>query len=178
LPPKRDQRPRCGRTRRGAFATATGDRRSALKLLRAHVEGEIDLSRMPVTVGDALVETARGAGLSEVNEGARASVHLAGEARARIIELLNSSGLSTVDLADIRRVLNAIGARARDEEERARPQELDDASTSEEAATRIGSVWLELKYIPDSETGRVYGPYLYGRWRESRHKRSRYIGKA
>jgi len=40
-------------------AIATGDRRGALKLLRAHVEGELDLSTVPTSVADALVETAR-----------------------------------------------------------------------------------------------------------------------
>jgi hypothetical protein len=45
-------------------------------------------------------------------------------------------------------------------------------------ARRLGSVWLELKSIPDADSGRTYGPYLYGRWREAGRKRSRYIGKA
>src|SRR4051794_21948478 len=51
-------------------AIATGDRQGALKLLRAHVEGELDLSTVPATVADALVETARGVDRAEKPESA------------------------------------------------------------------------------------------------------------
>lgn len=30
------------------------------------------------------------------------------------------------------------------------------------AKRRVGSMWLELKYIRDAGSGRTYGPYVYG----------------
>ena len=42
---------------------------------------------------------------------------------------------------------------------------------------QVGSVWLEVKYIPDRASDREYGPYLYARWREGGRQRSRYLGK-
>ena len=37
--------------------------------------------------------------------------------------------------------------------------------------------WLEEKMIPDRKTGKLYGPYLYERWRDGSVCRSRYLGK-
>lgn len=37
--------------------------------------------------------------------------------------------------------------------------------------------WYEEKMIPDSKTGRLYGPYLYERWRDGPICKSRYHGK-
>ena len=72
-------------------------------------------------------------------------------------------------------MLDAVAAAADQAEEQARREATDNVPVG---AYRVGSVWLELKYIPDSATGKTYGPYIYGRWREGQRKRSRYIGKA
>jgi hypothetical protein len=45
------------------------------------------------------------------------------------------------------------------------------------AAIRVGSGWLEIKWIP-RKGGKATGPYLYYRVREGGHLRSRYVGKA
>lgn len=37
--------------------------------------------------------------------------------------------------------------------------------------------WYEEKMIPDNKTGRLYGPYLYERWRDHGICRSKYLGK-
>jgi hypothetical protein len=158
-------------------AIATGDRRGALKLLRAHVEGELDLSTVPTPVADALVETARGVDHAKPDS-ARFSLAGVEEARGQVIQLLATTPFSSADLAEIRHVLESLEEQARQAEERARCDNLRRSGLTEPEGRRMGSVWLELKYIPDNKSGRVYGPYVYGRWRDSGHKRSRYIGKA
>ena len=42
---------------------------------------------------------------------------------------------------------------------------------------RHGGGWIEVRFIPDRDTGRRYGPYLYRRWRDGRRKRTQYLGK-
>src|ERR671938_1971164 len=37
--------------------------------------------------------------------------------------------------------------------------------------------WLELRFVRDRASGRVYGPYVYRRWREGRRQRTQYVGK-
>ena len=158
-------------------AIATGDRQGALRLLRAHVEGEVDLSTVPATVADALVETARGVDHAEQPDPALISLARVEEARGRVIQLLAQTPFTSSDLAEIRHVLESLEDQARRQEERALREDLHLSGPGEGAGRRIGSVWLELKYIPDADSGRAYGPYLYGRWREAGRKRSRYIGK-
>ena len=51
------------------------------------------------------------------------------------------------------------------------------AIANKREATRLGGVWLELKYIPDRDSDKLYGPYLYARWREGGRQKSRYLGK-
>ena len=67
----------------------------------------------------------------------------------------------------------------------ARERELDDqlndrrlaGQEAPAAAIRVGSGWLEVKWIP-RKGGKATGPYLYYRVREGGHLRSRYVGKA
>jgi hypothetical protein len=155
-------------------AVAAGDRTAALRLLQAYVRGEVDLSGLPQPVGDALVATAGGQDDRGLSTTALDDLARRDTAREQVIQLLTASRFGTADLALSRRVLDALGEEARDREEATR-QVLAHAASG---ARRVGSVWLELKYIPDADSGKTYGPYLYGRWRESGRKRSRYIGKA
>jgi hypothetical protein len=158
-------------------AIAAGDRSAALKLLRAHVQGHVDLSTVPNTLADALVETAGRLHGSDVPDTTAAAVHRANHARERVIYLITHSGFTSADLAEIRRVLDTVEADPREDEDRARRDDLRTPADAEVNARRVGSVWLELKYIPDPDSDRQYGPYLYGRWHENGRKRSRYIGK-
>lgn len=56
-----------------------------------------------------------------------------------------------------------------------RTEDRNDESTPQ--AKPKGGRWREIKWIPDSKTGRLYGPYLYERWREGGKCRSKYLGK-
>jgi hypothetical protein len=155
---------------RARAAIVAGDRRSALRLLREMLEGNVDLSRVPVSIGDALVATAGGA----EQDDALAKLRHIEQARGEVIHLLEDTPFGSADLAAIRHVLDSLETAALDAEEHARREDFPGAQTS---GQRVGSVWLELKYIPDATSGRMYGPYIYGRWRESGRKRSRYLGK-
>jgi AcrR family transcriptional regulator len=101
--------------------------------------------------------------------------HLDG-VRERILELLRETPFRGEDLMAIRELLESLVAKAVAVEERARQEDLGVGRRAQ--MRRVGSVWIEVKYIPDASSGREYGPYLYGRWREAGRKRSRYIGKA
>jgi hypothetical protein len=90
------------------------------------------------------------------------------------MQLLRGTPFGQADRDAIRAVLDSLDAAARADAERAGREDLGDLAAR---VRRIGSVWLELKYIPDSTTGRTYGPYLHARWREAQRKRSRYLGK-
>ena|SRR5215207_8406557 len=96
------------------------------------------------------------------------------DARERVIHLLRDTPFAQADLDAIRAVLDSRDAAVRADEERAGREDLGNLPAG---VRRVGSAWLELKYIPDSATGRTYGPYLYARWREARRKRSRYLSK-
>lgn len=56
-----------------------------------------------------------------------------------------------------------------------RTEERNDADTP--LAKAKGGRWREEKMIRDSKTGKIYGPYLYERWREGGKCRSKYLGK-
>jgi hypothetical protein len=62
-------------------AIATGDRAAALRLLRAYVEGQLDLSNVPAEVGDALVGTARGLKDAQAATAVPAAARYAAESR-------------------------------------------------------------------------------------------------
>jgi hypothetical protein len=98
------------------------------------------------------------------------------QALEQIVRLLSETPFGPADISVIRSALDSreaamhmmVGGRA----------DRDAAGEDAAAGPRVGSVWLEVKYIPDPVSERRYGPYLYGRWREGGRKRSRYIGKA
>ena len=56
-----------------------------------------------------------------------------------------------------------------------RTDERTDESTPQ--ATSAGGRWKEKKMIRDAKTGKIYGPYLYERWRDGKICRSKYLGK-
>lgn len=157
-------------------AIANADRSSALALLRELAEGGVEASNLPRTLGDALIATASRTTTEDAASAALGRLKRVNEARQQVIGILETAPFGRDDLAAIRAVLESLDAAASAEEERARHEDLVGGQAAQ--ARRVGSVWIEVKYIPDSATGRTYGPYLYARWRESGRKRSRYIGKA
>ena len=54
-------------------------------------------------------------------------------------------------------------------------EDRNDESTPQ--ATLKAGRWREEKMIRDAKTGKLYGPYLYERWRDHGICRSKYIGK-
>jgi len=127
-------------------------------------------------VGDALVATARGAKQDAADRAALTRLKIVEETRDQVIEILERTPFGRADLAAIRDVVAALEASAGQAEEQAAREEVAGADSA--PIRRVGSVWLELKYIRDAASGKAYGPYLYGRWRDSGRKRSKYIGKA
>jgi len=55
-----------------------------------------------------------------------------------------------------------------------RTEERPDQDTPQAQPTR--GHWREKKWIP-GKNGRIYGPYLYERWRDGKICRSKYLGK-
>ena len=54
----------------------------------------------------------------------------------------------------------------------------DDFDTGSASSSKGGRGWIEEKMIPDSKTGKLYGPYRYKRWWDGKICRSEYLGKA
>jgi hypothetical protein len=160
-------------------AIADQDQATALQLLRQLAEGAVGSDTKAGTlnplVGDALVATARGAQQDAADRAALARHTVVEQRRDQVIELLERTPFTSADLAVIREVVVGLEASARHAEEQVLREEVVGGDTA--AKRRVGSVWLELKYIPDAASGKRFGPYLYGRWREGRRKRSKYIGK-
>jgi hypothetical protein len=85
-----------------------------------------------------------------------------------------------LDLVDLEQLQAALDARRRAlESERAEQErrERREAAAGCRRLRRVGSGWLDHKLITDRATGKVYGPYLYARWREGTRTRTRYLGK-
>jgi hypothetical protein len=160
---------------RARTAIADQDQPSALQLLRELAEGGI-LAELAPAVGDALVATARGTKQDAADRAALTRLKIVEETRDQVIELLERTPFGRADLAAIRDVVAALEASAGQAEEQAAREEVAGANSA--PIRRVGSVWLEMKYIRDAASGRTYGPYIYGRWRASGRKRSKYIGKA
>jgi hypothetical protein len=127
-------------------------------------------------VGDALVAPARGTKQDGADRAALSRLKVVEETRDHVIELLAQTPFGRADLAAIRDVVAALEASAGQAEEQAAGEELAGADSA--PICRVGSVWLELKYIRDAASGKAYGPYLSGRWRDAGRKRSKYIRKA
>jgi len=161
---------------RARAAIADEDQPSALRLLRELAEGGILAEPLAPAVGDALVATARGAKQDAADRAALTRLEIVEAARDQIIDLLERTPFGRADLAAIRDMIAALEAAADAAEEQAAREEVSGADTA--PIRRVGSVWLEMKYIRDAASGKAYGPYLYGRWRDSGRKRSKYIGKA
>ena len=157
-------------------AIADQDQPSALQLLRELAEGSILPESLAPAVGDALVATARGAKQDAADRAALTRLKIVEETRDQVIELLERTPFGRADLAAIRDVVAALEASASHAEEQAAREEVAGADSA--PIRRVGSVWLEMKYIRDAASGKAYGPYLYGRWRDAGRKRSKYIGKA
>jgi hypothetical protein len=68
-------------------------------------------------------------------------------------------GWAGADLDGIRDVVAALEASAGQVEEQAAREELAGADSA--PMRRVGSVWLEMKYIPDAASGKAYRPYIY-----------------
>jgi hypothetical protein len=158
------------------LAITRGDRDAALDLLRDVAEGKLDEESLAGVVGDALVATARGPKQSEGDRKALGRLEQIDRARAQIIHSLAQTAFGPADLSAIRSALEARESAMRVTTESDLNRDLVDDNAGMDH--RVGSVWLEVKYIRDPVSGRQYGPYLYGRWREGARKRSRYIGKA
>ena len=151
-----------------------GHRRTALALLHELVERRESTSSLSTVLGDALVATASGTRRDRTHDAALQKLKEVDDARERVIHLLRATPFGQADRNAIRAVLDSLDAAARADEERTARADLGDLPAG---VRRVGSVWLELKYIPDSASGRTYGTYLYARWREAQRKRSRYLGK-
>jgi len=139
-------------------------------------EGGILAETLAPAVGDALVATARGTKQDAADRAALTRLKFVEERRDQVIELLERTPFGRADLAAIRDVVAALEASASHAEEQAAREEVAGADSA--PIRRVGSVWLEMKYIRDAASGKAYGPYLYGRWRDAGRKRSKYIGKA
>ena len=161
---------------RARAAIADQDQPSALRLLREMAEGGILAETLAPAVGDALVATARGAKQDAADRAALTSLKSVEETRNQVIELLERTPFGRADLAAIRDVVAALEASAGQAEEQAAREEVVGADWA--PTRRVGSVWLEMKYIRDAASGKAYGPYIYGRWRSNGRKRSKYIERA
>ena len=157
------------------MAIRRGDRTAALALLRDVAEGRLESGPLDAAVGDALIATARGPKQDQADRLALARMEQVHRALEEIMRLLTETPFGPADLSAIRSALEAHETAMRVIVDESLNNDMmgDNAAPSR----RVGSVWLEVKYIPDGVSGRQYGPYLYGRWREGGRKRSRYIGK-
>ena len=147
-----------------------------MQLLRELAEGGILAETLAPAVGDALVASARGTKQDAADRAALARLKIVEGTRDRVIELLERTPFGRADLAAIRDVVAALEASAGQAEEQAAREEVVGADSA--PIRRVGSVWLEMKYIRDAASGKAYGPYIYGRWRSNGRKRSKYIGRA
>jgi hypothetical protein len=144
---------------RARTAIADEDQRSALQLLRELAEGSIVGEALVPAIGDALVATARGKKQDAADRAALIRLKIIQEKRDQVIELLARTPFGRADLAAIREVVTALEASAGQAEEQAAREDIVGGDSA--AIRRVGSVWLEMKYIPDAASGRTYGPYIY-----------------
>src|SRR5947209_4431318 len=140
---------------RARGAIADHDQSSALQLLRELAEGGILAETLAPAVGDALVATARGTKQDTADRAALTRLKIVEETRDQVIELLERTPFGRADLAAIRDVVAALEALAGQAEEQAAREELAGADSA--PIRRVGSVWLEMKYIRDAASGKAYG---------------------
>jgi len=159
------------------IAIANRDQPLALRLLRQLAEQGTSADTVDHAVADALVATARGAKQDSDDCAALARLERVQQARDQVLALLERTPFGRADLAAIRGVVEALEASAGQAEESAAQDDVL-AGASAVPLRRVGSIWLELKHIPDAASNKKWGPYLYARWRSNGRKRSKYIGKA
>jgi hypothetical protein len=147
--------------RRARAAIATQDEPAALLLLRELAERDYHADVLASPVGDALIATARGAKQDAADRAALAKLKRIEQTRDHIIQLLDRTPFASADLAAIREVVEALEASALQVAERALGQDKETIGGEATPKPRVGSVWLELKYIRDADSGRTYGPYMY-----------------
>jgi hypothetical protein len=162
---------------RALDAVRAGDAHAARAVLAEIVQAERDpdLSR---GLGDALVAAAveepDAADLARQRAYRRVQAQL-----AQMVQWIRTA--EPLDLMDLEQLQAALDARRRTlESERAeqeRRERLEKAGAGRRRLRRVGSGWLDHKLITDRDTGKVYGPYLYARWREGTRTRTRYLGK-
>ncbi len=165
------------------------DREGALALLLDLLTGGTrQAEALPDVAANALVATARAeVDQNDADRAALTAYRRAALARDEIVALIQEAPLGTDDLAAIqaaleqRLLLDRVSRQAATSQllERARQQtDLAFAGRAGSAlAIKLGRGYLEMKYIPNRRTGKVYGPYLYERWVEAGRRRSRYVGK-
>jgi hypothetical protein len=154
-------------------AIVRGDRQGALRLLNALVlAGAQRAADLIADTADALVATAT----AERQQRDQAALEKYEEAEATyrlIADQIQRAAFEREHIAGLRALLDA--------RERQLDDQLNDRGLAgyeaPAAAIRVGSGWLEIKWIP-RKGGKATGPYLYYRVREGGHLRSRYVGKA
>jgi len=140
-----------------ALRPLDGLQRAMLLARAAHEEGRVDLGRIRDLVADLLEASPTLLAILGLDRDQLAALREA-------VEVLLRTPAEAVGLA---RALSTNGARV-EQAERQLGRVL--------AARRGGGGWFELKYVRGAN-GRMYGPYLYYRWRDGAVKRSQYRGK-
>jgi hypothetical protein len=135
--------------RRARAAIASQDEPAALQLLRELAEGDSQANLLAQPVGDALIATARGSRRDAADRAALTKLRRIEQTRNHVIQLLDSTPFGSADLAAIREVVGALEARALQIAERALDEDQETIGAETTPARRVGSVWLELKYIRD-----------------------------
>jgi hypothetical protein len=87
---------------------------------------------------------------------------------------LRSEAFDRQDLLEIR----AIADERLDELERQQRLEMEQLQAVAAKSRRLASGRIEAKMVTNGKSARQFGPYLYARFMEDGHYRSRYIGKA
>jgi hypothetical protein len=154
-------------------AIVRGDRQGALRLLNALVlAGAQRAADLTPDTAAALVATAT-AERQQRDQAALEKYEQAGAAYRLIADQIQRAAFEREHIAGLRALLDA--------RERELDHQLNDRCLAGHdapvAAIRVGSGWLEIKWIP-RKGGKATGPYLYYRVREGGHVRSRYVGKA
>lgn len=170
-------------------AVGTNDREGALALLLDLLTGGArQAEALPEVAANALVATARAeVDRDDADRAALTAYRRAARARDDVLALIQEAPLGTDDLAAIQAALEQRLVRDRVSRQAATSQLLERARQQTDLAfagragsalaIKLGRGYLEMKYIPNRRTGKIYGPYLYERWVEAGRRCSRYVGK-
>ncbi len=157
-------------------------------LLELLTGGARNAEALPEVAANALVATARAEGeRNDMDRAALTTYRRAALARDEVVALIREAPLGTDDLAAIQVALEQRLVQDHTSRQAAASQPLESARRQTDLAfagrdgsalaIKLGRGYLEMKYIPNRRTGKVYGPYLYQRWVEAGRRRSRYVGK-